>query len=134
MKPNLVFTAERRIEQHGREPIRLAVTMQAWTDREVAEGLDNAQIQAALTKAGQQISADLFGDGLPIAQEPESCKSCRFWAAQFERRDFATNNCRRHAPRLIEGPTTRFNEWPRTMSTVWCGDYQRFIPTAEERS
>lgn len=114
IKSSLTFTLDRQLQPEGQEPIRLALTLNAWTSREQAD-VDEQDVKTALAKASAQISADVFGDVLP--QVKESCGDCRF----FDRRQDPDDDlCRRHPPHDVAGPG-----WPAVTESDWCGEYER---------
>lgn len=116
-KPSLTFTLDRQLQTEGQEPIRLAVTLNAWTSREQAD-VDENDVKQALAKASAQISADVFGD----PQLKESCGDCRFWRVldeqllleRFTPPEYMPGTCHRHAP-----------PFGHVRNTDWCGDFER---------
>lgn len=127
IKPSLTFTLDRRVQVEGQEPIRLAVTLNAWTTREQAD-VDEQQVKTALAKASAQISAEVFGDVLP--QLKESCGDCRFW--QPDHSDSGDSDgayrsergsCLRHSP--VRSESGAAPAWPVVYDTHWCGDFAR---------
>lgn len=57
-----------------------------------------------------------------------NCASCRYWHTGWDRRDWQTGQCRRHAPEYAEGsgPFPRVEaRWPAMEGKGWCGDYER---------
>lgn len=120
-KPSLTFTLDRQLQTEGQEPIRLALTMNAWTSREQAD-VDEQQVKTALAKASAQISAEVFGDVLP--QVKESCGDCRFWEPDYDGSDRANRgSCLRHAP--VRSESGAAPAWPVVYDTHWCGDFAR---------
>lgn len=57
---------------------------------------------------------------------PEACANCRFWLATHEVQKKYAGNCVRFPPAPLEsGETGLSSQWPRTMDSMWCGEYVR---------
>ena len=67
-----------------------------------------------------------------------SCATCRFWAGREE--GAATikvfgGGCRKHAPDLyVSHHKQTHAAWPLTRPDDWCGDFEHFANSAEDRA
>lgn len=52
----------------------------------------------------------------------ECCDTCRWWAPNP--RNLNVGQCRRHAPKIVEGPQGVAAAFPTSEATAWCGDHE----------
>lgn len=61
---------------------------------------------------------------------PKQCRYCRFWVFQgLAGASELWSECRRRAP--VFTPPPRQSEWPRTIGTDWCGEWEASPEAAE---